>query len=97
MNKTNKTPKKATIPPTPFIIPLVLAKNAPGRPPAKIFGLCNSATETNTLGHTSCDADKIEKPPVRPFIASNIPLIPTVNNKLIAPKTTIKTTENNSF
>ena len=97
MNKTNKTPKKATIPPTPFITPLVLAKNAPGRPPAKIFGFCISATETNTLGHTSRDADKSEKPPVRPLIASNIPPIPTVNNKLIAPKTTIKATGNSSF
>ena len=97
MYNTNNTPKKAIIPPTPFITPLVLAKNEPGSPPAKRFGFCISATDTNTLGHTSCAAVKSEKPPVRPDIASKIPPIPTVNKRPTRPNTITKIVGNNSF
>ena len=56
---TIKPAKKIAIPPIPFIIPSVLAKNAAFIPDPIKLGICISATEISTLGKppTTTEAD----------------------------------------
>ena len=81
---TIKPAKKIAIPPIPFIIPSVLAKNAAFIPEPIKLGICISATEISTLGKppTTTEADcKFNKLNTLP----NIPKAPSTPLNTISP------------